>query len=654
MPNPGRNPRTLLLVAWCAVVALAVGIYCMGLPGYWVFDDFTNIVNNDALSYPWDLKHIVAMLVTGPGYLHRPLSTFSFFVDDHLFGLSPEAFKLTNVGIHVATGLTLGAVARNLLTLYRTRSAAALTDLQISWLALTATAIWLVHPINLTAVLYVVQRETALSALCTAAAVLAYLKARQRQLSGDGRLAWLLWLLVPSLILLGIACKENAALTPLFLFLIEFTLLGFRMKDGKVSRQLLAFYAVFLLIPACLVITLILSGNNMLVGGYIIRDFTLSERLMTECRILMLYLRWIVIPIPQQLALYHDDILISRSLLSPVTTLPAVISVLGLIGAAVAARRRSPLLSFGILWFFAGHLMESSVLPLELTFEHRNYLPLFGLVLGVVAAIGGSSYARQEKRSLILVATLVVVIFSGATLVRAMEWTSPAEFAQSEARHHPNSPRAQYELGSVMMAVVLDGTTQFAQPAADAMLRSRELDRNSISEDIALAVMYNSMKDADSVARYLKDAADRAGTIVPNVETQTSLQAIITYSRAHEKLPFEEVDPVFTKVLANPRTGYNPCFAAGIWNTYGVYLQENGRVPAGMSALHKALLLCPILTDVRINYARNLIGYHDVADAREQVALIEAANRYGRYTPDLDELKKALAELETHGPAHQP
>ncbi len=650
MPNPGRSPHTLLLVAWSAVVALVVGIYCGGLPGYWVFDDFTNIAYNDAMSYPWDMKHLVAMLLTGPGYMHRPLSTFTFYLDSYFFGLSPTPFKLTNIGIHIAAGLALGAMARSLLKLFRMQGGTALTDSQISWLAFITTALWLVHPLNLTAVLYVVQRETSLSALFTAATVLAYLQARRLQLSGGRHASWLLWVAVPSLTLLGIACKENAALTPLLLFLIEFTLLGFKVKDGRVSRQLLAFYAVFLLIPACIVVALILGKNTMLMGGYWIRDFTLSERLMTECRVLLLYLRWIVIPIPQQLGLYHDDISISHSLMSPATTLPAVIAVLGLIGVALALRKRAPFLSLGILWFFAAHLMESSVLPLELTFEHRNYLPLFGLILGIVAAIGSSDYARQETKSLATLTVLILAAFTGVTAVRAIEWASPVAFATSEARHHPQSPRAQYELGSVMLAAVLDGGTQFAQPATDAMLRSRTLDKDSISEDIALAVMYSSMKDTDSVAKYLKDAADRATTIVPNVETQTSLQGIIRYSRDHTQLPFDGVNLIFTNVLANPRTGYNPCFAAGIWNTYGVYLQESDRVPQGMSALHKSLDLCPALTDVRVNYARNLISYNDLPDARAQIALIEAANRDGRYTPDLDELKQDLVEQERAKP----
>ncbi len=654
MWNIGRKPATVIMAAWCTVLALTVGIYCMGLPGYWVFDDFTSIVNNDAMSYPWDTKHFFAMLATGPGYLHRPLSTLSFYLDTYFFGLSPVAFKLTNIGIHIIAGLFLGAMTRSLLSLYRLRQGAELSDSKINWLAFITTAIWLVHPINLTAVLYVVQRETALSALFTAAAVWAYVHGRFLQLTGNKRASWFIWLLVPLLTLMGIACKENAALIPLFLFLIEFTLLGFKTKDGRISRELLAFFCLFLFIPGCLAGLMVLRGNSGLMGGYVIRDFTLGERLMTECRIVLLYLRWIGFPQLQQLGLYHDDIVASHGLMSPASTLPSVIGIIALIAGALLLRKRSPLLSLGMLWFFAGHILESSVLPLELAFEHRNYLPLFGLALGIVGAIGCSRFAQQYTRALTLLAVMAIVVFSGLTALRAREWVSPPEFAESEARHHPQSSRAQYELGSVLIAMAINGVPQFSNDAAAAMLRAQALDKNSISEDMALAIMYNAMKRPAEISKYLKDAAGRAATIIPNVETQSSLQTVVNYSRGDEKWPFDDMNAVFSAVLANPRTSYNPCFAAGIWNTYSVYLQESDRIPQSMSALHKALAICPILTDVRINYAHNMISYGDIADAREQIALIESANTFGRYTPQLEELKNDLLALEKQEPARSP
>ena len=647
MPNLGRNPTTLLIAAWSAVLALTIAIYCLGLPGYWVFDDFTNIANNDAMSYPLDWQHFSAILAAGSGYLRRPLSTLSFYLDSHFFGLTPAAFKLTNIGIHVITGLCLGAMARGLLRLYRTRRQPDLSDAKIDWLTFITAAIWLVHPLNLTAVLYVVQRDTELSALFTAVAVWAYIRGRELQFAGNSRASYFFWIWVPLLTVLGIACKENAALTPVFLFVIEFTLFGFKGRAEAKNRELQAFFALFLFLPACVAIILMLRGNNALMGGYVIRDFTLVERLMTECRVLLLYLRWTLLPEPQRLGLYHDDIAASHGLMSPASTLPSILGVLALLVAALLLRRRNTLISLGILWFFAGHLIESTVLPLELVFEHRNYLPLFGLILGIVGAIGCSDYARQHVRSLAFVAVLLVASFSALTALRSLEWSSPPEFAESEVRHHPDSPRAQYQLGSVLIAIAMDGQTQFSRPAVDAMLRSRALDRNSISEDIALALLFTATKQPAEVTAYLDDAARRGATIIPNVETQSSLQSVIRYGRSNQGPPFEEMDRVYASVLANPRTSDNPCFAAGIWNTYGVYLQDNDRIPQSMSALHRALTLCPTLTDIRVNYARNLISYGDFADARAQIALIERVNSLGHYNPQLEELRKDLATEES-------
>ncbi|HLW73876.1 MAG TPA: hypothetical protein VKT74_02275, partial [Gammaproteobacteria bacterium] len=530
--------RWKLLCAWCALLALGFAVYAAGLSGYWVFDDFHNIVENSSLTeHSLDKAHIVALLTSSDaGILHRPLSTLSFYVDGYWFGLSPWAFKLTNILIHLAAGLCFAGMGRCLLGLYRRRYAPAWEPWRVDAIVLAATAVWLVHPLNLTAVLYVVQRETSLSALFSALAVWSYLWGRRRQLEGRSA-AWILWGLTPFVILLGLACKENAALVPLLLGVIEFTLLRFEGRDGRVSRQLQAYFGVFLALPALLGLVLLLRGSPLLLGGYAIRDFGPTERFLTECRVLFSYLHWAAFPDLRQLGLYHDDVTVSRGLLEPWTTLPAVAGVLGLVAGAVWQRRRLPLLSFGILWFFAAHLMESSILPLELVFEHRNYVPLYGLLLGIAGTAGGIPLEGTRKRGLGLIAVLVVVLFAGLTALRASEWRSPLAFAVYEAGHHPGSSRAQYEVGSLYSAFVLDGQPQLAAQAEEAMLKARALDPGSISEDISLAMTFTHLKQDSKARAYLADAAERAAKDIPNAETQAALQTATTFDRSKEHLP---------------------------------------------------------------------------------------------------------------------
>src|SRR5690606_24439350 len=125
-------------------------------------------------------------------------------------------------------------------------------------------------------------------------------------------------------------------------------------------------------------------------------DFSLPERLLSESRILVEYLYKIVLPSLRGGGIYHDDFVVSRGWLTPWTTAPAVAFVLGLVVIGIASRRRWPVLSFALLWFFAGHALESTALPLELYFEHRNYLPVFG-ILFALATWAVSAPARWAK-----------------------------------------------------------------------------------------------------------------------------------------------------------------------------------------------------------------------------------------------------------------
>src|SRR5690606_22938843 len=150
--------------------------------------------------------------------------------------------------------------------------------------------------------------------------------------------------------------------------------LRFRGKGG-VDRRLRAIYVVGLAI-AVLVFVLQVLPAAMHPSAYLGRDFTLGQRLLTQLHVLLVYLGQIVLPWPDRLLFYYDNFPVSRSLLSPVSTLVGLV-VLVIMGAgAWLARARWPLVSLGIGWFFVGHALTSNVWPLELAFEHRNYLAL--------------------------------------------------------------------------------------------------------------------------------------------------------------------------------------------------------------------------------------------------------------------------------------
>ena len=157
----------------------------------------------------------------------------------------------------------------------------------------------------------------------------------------------------------------------------------------------------------------------------------------------------IVAPDGRWFTLYHDDITLSRGLLEPWTTLPAALGIAGLIAAAWLARRRAPVAGFGIAFFLGGHLLESTVLPLELAFEHRNYLPAFGPLLALCYYLPHPGLTRRwlplRRAALPLLAVLCALV----TWPRADAWGRGMPYLQHyELSRNPDSHRLHRSLAS--------------------------------------------------------------------------------------------------------------------------------------------------------------------------------------------------------------
>ncbi|MBK8894755.1 MAG: hypothetical protein IPN64_12105 [Propionivibrio sp.] len=114
----------------------------------------------------------------------------------------------------------------------------------------------------------------------------------------------------------------------------------------------------------------------MILGGYAWRDFSLGERLLTEARVLWFYLHMIVLPNLGEMGLHHDDFLISRGPLSPGPPCLPRPGYSCLRGERLRTAQQTADSHFRHAFFFVGHAMESTIIPLELVLEHRNYLPM--------------------------------------------------------------------------------------------------------------------------------------------------------------------------------------------------------------------------------------------------------------------------------------
>lgn len=433
---PAMRFLPLLLLA-------VLALYWPGLAGEFVFDDQANIVANPSLRvFDGSLASLIEASSGGAASpLGRPLTLASFAANFHFWGGAPFSFKLANLLLHLVDGLLVYWLARQLWPrLVDTGNA----GMAAFWVA----ALWLLHPLNLTPVLFVVQRMTSLSAFFTLAALNLYLLGRQS--SGNWRWAPILAALLicwPA----GILAKETALLLPLFILLCEWLAMG---GLRPLSSRFLRLAGVI----AILGLVVVLVANwQFIINTYQYRDFTLSERLLTETRVLWLHVGQMLLPLPASFSLHHDDIAISRGLLDPLSTLPAILGWVFVVGVAHAQRVRRPWLSFALLWFLVGHTLESSLLGLELAYEHRNYLPSFGVFLGLGAWLLPRPGVSSGSLPRLALACAFVVFAALVTGLRASQWSDELMRTQAESSSHPGSARTQFEAGRAILARQLPG-----------------------------------------------------------------------------------------------------------------------------------------------------------------------------------------------------
>ena len=153
--------------------------------------------------------------------------------------------------------------------------------------------------------------------------------------------------------------------------------------------------------------------------------------------------------------------------------------------AALVWRRRYPWFALAVLWFLAGHIIESTVVPLELYFEHRNYLPIVGPIIALAAFLLLHS-AQSRKFAL---AVIPVVLLANAWFLHSFASLSSDSSMASRywAMQHPHSVRAitnmaTYQLAEGRMDSGIATIQRFAQEHPRyAYIRIQELNLRCIT-----------------------------------------------------------------------------------------------------------------------------------------------------------------------------
>ena len=431
----------ILLLVLLAAVGVIV-LFSPGLDGGFLFDDSTNITDNVSL-HMTGLDHISAWRAASsfphaPGLRALPMLSLGldYFRAD---SFDPAAYKATNLAIHAVTFLVLAGFLQHLLRVMGWNAQRA------AWLGLALSLLWAIHPLQVSSVLYVVQRMQTMATLFLLLALWAYMLMRQAQLEGlpgwrAGGWTVIFWAL-------ALASKEDAILLPAYTLALELTVLRFAARSPMLAHGIKHGYAVLVLLGSAIFLFWLLPRWGTL-EPYPGRNFNSYERVLTQGRVLLMYLGQIVWPQPDHMPFYYDDYTVSRGWLTPLSTLVAWLLLTGLMVLAWCVRRRRPLFALGIFWFFAGHFVTSNaVLGLELVFEHRNHFPLIGIVLALFDAFTALAGDPRRGRALGMAACGLALVGCGiGTCTRSYDWGNPLRFAQRSTELAPTSSRAWVDL----------------------------------------------------------------------------------------------------------------------------------------------------------------------------------------------------------------
>ena len=415
-------------VALLTILIICFFSYINGLNSPFLFDDIPNMETIGKYSYLGNWNDFFLYILSGDSSpLGRPLSLASFYINDNSWnGMSRIDFKYTNLLIHLINGLLVYLLVYKISTISNNK--------KIIWLPILVTSFWLLNPIHVNTILYAVQRMTELAAFFTLSSILFYIYAFEKK----EKLPPLLGLLTLSILsfILGILSKETAILTPIFILIIEKTFLKNNIKS---IDTVLKFYLILILIA--LIYFGWFNTSN--------RTFTVNERLLTESRILLNYVKSILMPSIYGDTLLHDDFEKSTSLVEPFSTLPTILVEIFFLIFALNIRKKLPFISFGILWFFVGHLLESTTIQLELYFDHRNYLPSLGLFVVICYGIINLDYFKLKKIIYIL-SFIYLLFFTFSTALTTNLWSRPIDLLSSWLIDHPYSLRTLEALNSAV------------------------------------------------------------------------------------------------------------------------------------------------------------------------------------------------------------
>lgn len=615
------NSKLLLFIA----LLLTIALYLPGLGGPFLLDDATAIPQLKMSGMDWQqLLSLSFSQEHGP--LRRPLASASFSLNYIFFGEETRSFKVTNLVLHLLIGVLLYLIGKNILSRCLQDR---IGEKQASSIALVTATVWLIHPLHVSTVLYVVQRMTQLSSLFTLLAILVYIHGRERIIQEKSFAYTTLILGYLIFGLLGIFSKETTALLPGYILLIEVLVYKFRtstMQAGIRDRKFLFTFGMLAILPILLGLGIFIFKIDAFLAGYLNRPFSLGERLLTESHVLWDYIQQSFLPQLSGMALHHDGYPVTSSLDTP--TILAIAGLLGLAISGLLLGKKQPVIALGILWFLLSHTLESTVLALELKFEHRNYLAMYGLLLATVYGLYRFTVPARHALYAKVFLALFITFLSYQTYSRANIWADQEALFQFEARFQPNS----YRLISTQINMTLLNKDFSGVREKTAHLRAiRPWDADPALLDIVLdcaeGAFSNQTKTITST-RYVTESLSlikHAPHIGAMPFTLFNLSQLATAGLC-SNISDDELIAIFNAALANPRIRERPLLQQNLMVQFARIHSASGRIQTATNLLAEAHRLRPERLNILLEKGYMELNAGDITNAKLTVQQLKTLN----------------------------
>ena len=451
---PASRLRRIDVLAVLLLMGAAFLVYHNTYNAPFVFDDIPNIVENPHVRMDrFGLEPLVNAAVSSPQH-RRPIASVSFALNYYLHGYRVPGYHLLNIMIHGAVGAVLYLFFLLLLRLHPPeaeyppaipmhRGGNVFTDpRRATVISFVAALLWVVHPLNTQAVTYIVQRMTSLTGFFYMLSILLYGLARE---PGDWRgNRGAMFFAAAIFGVLAMGTKETAIMLPAVLLAYEAFIMRYARGDDDQTRWLVGLLSLVTLSAVIVWWLLDFRPLEMIAATYANRDFTPYQRLLTQLRVLGDYIGLVCFPHPSRLNLDHHVVL-SQSWTQPLSTLIWGVCFVFALAVAVIRARVLPIAAFAVFWFFLNLAVESSVLGLELMFEHRMYLPSTMMILVAVLALDRLAGERWAVAPVVL--CIAAVVLGAWTLERNRVWQTHLAIWQDAAVKSPDKARPQNKWG---------------------------------------------------------------------------------------------------------------------------------------------------------------------------------------------------------------